>query len=232
MRRLRRSNQKHLKEQAKRRKKLRKKAVVAGTVAAITLGSGLSINKILAAYTPDAHELPVSQDDDVDLLANKEELAIGYRLFKSDQNRNEIPDGAELARRCAAVIDQLPDPNEAAPGETYKWHAGQYGLETCDICSDAVNMGPAGIINPTLGISVDCSLLAQHYMSHGSFNYAGDVYGESRIDVAALVKALELPRECGDIGTVYLPADLNEDCQVNLEDFAELAKDWLESTDP
>ena len=77
MRGLRRNYQKHLKEQEKRRKKFRKSTIAAGAAAAITLGSGLSVNRILAAYTPDPHELPVSQDSDADLLANKEEQAIG-----------------------------------------------------------------------------------------------------------------------------------------------------------
>ncbi len=37
---------------------------------------------------------------------------------------------------------------------------------------------------------------------------------------------------CGQPGTVYHAADLNKDCYVTLEDFALLAKEWLECTDP
>ena len=36
---------------------------------------------------------------------------------------------------------------------------------------------------------------------------------------------------CADLST-FLPIDLNEDCYVNLEDFAEFAKDWLKCNDP
>ena len=71
MRRLKRAHQRYIRQQAKRRKKFRQRAIAAGTVVAITLGTGVSINKAIAAYTPNPHELPVSQDADADLIANK-----------------------------------------------------------------------------------------------------------------------------------------------------------------
>jgi len=402
MRRLRRAHQRQAKLQAKRHKRLKRRAVAAGTAAVITLGTAMSINKALA----DDHQLPVSQDADADLLANKEELAIGYRAFEPDQNRNEIPDGVELARRCAAVINLLPrnglpgangiyrichevdgleqcdvcdewihmggcviinpklglqypdpcdllepmflpdlalhymehgsfdcfghsepneplhvgrvdiprllrvlelrfpyepnehqlpldyvvvpygqlapdandldgdllanseeltagynlynpdqdqdltpdgielakqcaalisqlpfgpDPNE--PNKPYIEHWQQFGIETCDICGATVNMGPASIVNPMLKVTVDCPLIAMHYMQHGSFSYAGDVHA-ARVDVPLLLKALEMPKRCGDLGTLYLPSDLNKDCKVDLTDFAQLGDDWLALTDP
>ncbi|MBA7487064.1 hypothetical protein ES707_22626 [subsurface metagenome] len=414
MRRLRRAYQRNARQEAKRRKKFKQRApletqmkhslmgrrkksltgraIAAGTAAAITLGAGVSLN-IALAHTPDEHELPVSQDADADLLANKEELAVGYRVFEPDQNRNEIPDGVELAKRCAADINELPWQNDALPGETYRWGPYLLGWDICDICGAEVPMGPAGIVNPRLGINVECYLMAIHYMEHGSFSHSGDASGTSRIDVPALLRALELrfpydpnehqlpldyvvesvgqlapdandldgdlladseelaagynlhdpdqdndltpdgiefakqcaevieglpewdfqgdpptdeiykacyfqygleqcdicgqivnmgfwqvinpslglsidvyditchymshgsfsfaatwhngridvplllkilemPRRCGDLGTVYLPADLNEDCRVNFTDFIELADKWLESTDP
>jgi len=220
MRRLRRAHQKHAREQAKRRKKFKQRAVAAGTAAVITLGAGVSLNKALA-HTPDEHELAVSQDADADLLANKEELAIGYRVFEPDQNRNEIPDGVELAKRCAADIDQLPWEGEAFPGETYKWCAFQYGLETCDICGTQVNMGPAGIVNPRLGLSVDCPLIAIHYMEHGSLSYAGDVHN-GRLDVAALLRALEIryPYESNDHQLPLYTNDLDGDLLADSEELA------------
>ncbi len=36
---------------------------------------------------------------------------------------------------------------------------------------------------------------------------------------------------CQDVGVFY-PADLNQDCRVNLEDFALLSQDWLKCNDP
>jgi hypothetical protein len=138
------------------------------------------------------HQLPVRQDTDAYLLSNLEELAIGYNPFKADQNRNSILDGAELARRCADVINQLPWKEDVKdPNQTYKWCMVQRGIETCEICGEIVNMGPAGIANPRLGLEVDCPLIAIHYMEHGSFSYQGDLR-KGRIDVPALLRALEI----------------------------------------
>ena len=338
------------------------------------------MNKCIAANVPDKHQLPLKQDIDGDLLADGEELAIGYKPFVADQNRNGTLDGMELATRCAAIIAQLPWQAEAAPGATYKWHTAQKGIETCDICGETVNMGPAGIVNPKLGLNVDCPLIALHYMEHGSFSYAGDVHtgridiptlmrtlelrfpgepdehllpvsendldgdlltdneelaagynlydadqdndltpdgielakqcadviealpvyepnapgvnelykanfmqrgielceicghsanmgywqvinpklglsvevpdivchymqhgsfsywgdrhGKGRIDVALLAKILEMPRQCGDLGTILAPADLNQDCKIDLADLAKLAERWLDGTEP
>jgi len=218
MRRLRRAQQK----QAKKRKKFRRRAIAAGTAAAITLGIGASLNKALAGDMPDKHQLSVSQDADRDLLANMEELAIGYRVFKPDQNRNQIPDGMELAQRCAAVIEQLPWEDKVTdPNQTYKWLTPTFGLETCDICGATVNMGPAGIVNPRLGLRVDCPLIAMHYMEHGSFGYKGDEH-TGRIDVAALLRALELrfPNDPNEHRLAVAGNDLDGDLLTDSEELA------------
>jgi len=41
-----------------------------------------------------------------------------------------------------------------------------------------------------------------------------------------------VPAACGDPGTEYLNADLNEDCYVNWADFGVFAGQWLRCTDP
>jgi hypothetical protein len=195
MRRLRRAHQRNARQEAKRRIKFRQRAIAAGTAAAITLGAGVCLTKALA-HTPDIHELPVSQDADADLLADAEEVTLGYCPFNPDQNRNEIPDGVDLAKYCAADINELPWQNEALPGETYKWWAPQFGLERCDICGAEIVMGSGGVVNPRLGLDVRFPfLMTLHYMEHGSFSYEahyGDEPVEGRIDVPALVQALEL----------------------------------------
>jgi len=188
MKRLRRAYQRH----PGKRNRFKYRAIAAGSAAVITFGTVISRNYTLAGYTPDKHQLSVSQDTDRDLLTNMEEIAIGYRVFEPDQNRNQIPDGMELAKRGAAVIEQLPWEDKVTdPNQTYKWLTPTFGLEACDICGATVNMGPAGIVNPRLGLRVDCPLIAIHYMEHGSFGYKGDVH-QGRIDVAALLRALEL----------------------------------------
>jgi hypothetical protein len=46
-----------------------------------------------------------------------------------------------------------------------------------------------------------------------------------------LLKAESLPY-CGISGTYYFPADINQDCRVDFEDFAEIVQNWLECTSP
>jgi len=212
----------------------------------------VDVQRLMAAlemrlpYEPNEHQLPLdyvvepagqlapdANDADADLLADSEELGAGTNLDNPDQDQDLVPDGIELARQCASVIEGLsfwPDPDD--PNKPYIEHWPEFGLETCDICGATVNMGPAWIVNPRLGLKVDCPLIAAHYMSHGSFSYAGDVNPPGRIDIGLLLEALEMPRRCGHLGTLYLRGDLNRDCDVNLADFGEFAADWLKSTDP
>jgi len=221
MRKLRRAHQRQVRQQAKRLKKFKNGAVAAGTAAVITLGVGVSLNKALGAYTPDRHQFPVAQDADADLLADAEELAMGYRPLDPDQNRNQIPDGVDLAKCCSEVINQLPfGPDPTDPNKPYIEHWGQFGLETCDICGATVNMGPAWIVNPKLGLRVDCPLIAMHYIEHGSFSFAGDVH-RGRVDVPALVRALEsrLPFE-PDEHQMPVANDADEDLLANAEEYA------------
>jgi hypothetical protein len=144
-----------------------------------------------------------------------------------------MPDGIELAGQCAEIIDSLPvfDPNGPEVQALYKESFLQRGLEYCNVCGATVNMGFWRITNLRLGLSIDVPELVLHYMQHGSFNYAGDVHEKGRMDVPRLVRILEMPRRCGDLGTTYLPADLNKDCRVDSADFLEFAERWLQDTD-
>ncbi|MFC1794488.1 hypothetical protein ACFL3Q_12970 [Planctomycetota bacterium] len=389
MKRLRRAYQR----QSSKRNKFRKRAIAAGTAAAITLGAGASLNKALAKGKPITHQLSVSLDADADLLSDAEEAAIGYRPFITDQNRNEVPDGIELAQHCAAVINEMPvfvpDTVMPIPNQTHKVVHTLFGLERCDICGQEVNMGGYEIVNPNLdlsypdpndplegeflpdlalhymehgsfdcygdvhkgrvdisrllrtlelrypndpnehlldiedtdldgdsltdseelaagydlydvdqdddltidgielakqcaeavdalplfdpngpevnaiykvdylqrglencstcgaavnmgyweitnlklGLSVNIPALALHYMEHGSFSYTGNIHEKSRIDLPGLVKILEMPRRCGDLGTIYPPADFNRDCRVDSDDFAIFTEQWLQDID-
>ena len=40
------------------------------------------------------------------------------------------------------------------------------------------------------------------------------------------------PIACGDLGTAYLTGDFNNNCEVTIDDFKELALNWLKCTDP
>lgn len=183
---------------------------------------------------PNDHRLALEgRDLDRDLLTDSEELAAGYNLYNADQDDDLTADGIELAGQCAQVIDALPvfDPNGPEVQALHKVSFMQRGLEYCDICGTTVNMGYWQVVNLKLKLSIDVPVLALHYMGHGSFSYAGDVHGKGRVEVPLLVKILEMPRRCGDLGTIYLPTDLNKDCKVDSADFLEFVERWLDDTD-
>jgi hypothetical protein len=187
-------------------------------------------------YDTNSHQLLLDANDlDSDLLTDSEELAAGSNLHDCDQDNDLTPDGIELAKQCAEIIDVLPewDLQGDPPAEgTYKANYFQRGVEMCDVCGDPVNMGYWQIVNTELGLSVDVPDITCHYMTHGSFSYSGSIHGKGRVDIPLLAKILEMPRRCGDLGTVYLPGDLNEDCSENFKDIAEVAGKWLDCTDP
>ncbi len=182
----------------------------------------------LGQIAPDANDL------DGDLLADSEELAAGLNLYHADQDENLVPDGIQLAQRCAEILDQLPilDPDTSDEKGIYKISYMMRGLEWCAICGEAVNMGYWQVVNGASGASIDVPEIARHFMQHGSFSYLGDVHVGSRTEVAALLKILEWPSACGDLGIPYEPADLNQDCDVDIEDFTEFAQRWLDSIEP
>jgi len=198
-------------------------------------------------HDPNAHELPLDyvvapdgqlapdgNDLDGDLLADREELATGLNLYSSDQNENLIPDGIDLARQCAEVIDGLPtrQPDDPGMDVLHKIDRSLRGIEYCEVCGVALNMGGWEIVNPKLNMpSVYLSRIACHYMACGSFSHHGDLHA-GRVDIARLLAVLEMPRRCGDLGTLCGPGDLNRDCTVDFTDFGEFARRWLETSDP
>lgn len=214
-----------------RRSRLTKRTLAAGAAAAITIAAGAAIEKTFAA-TPDPHQLPVKQDADGDLLADREEFAIGYDPFNPDQNRNLLLDGAELANRCRAVIEQLPTNKQAGPNDIYKMESPAVdGGELCDVCGQWVYMGGWYIINPRLALKYPepndptnwefLPELALHYMQHGSFDYAGEVH-KGRVDIPRLLRTLEL-RFPFDPNNHHLPPDGNDLDGDLLADLEELA---------
>jgi hypothetical protein len=185
-------------------------------------------------YDPNEHQIELSGNDlDGDSLTDAEELAAGYDLYDADQDDDLTADGIELAKQCVEVVDALPvfDPNGPEVNAIYKVNYLQRGLENCSICGEAVNMGYWQIINLRLGLTIDVPALALHYMEHGSFSYEGNVHEKNRIDLARLVKILEMPRRCGDLGTVYRSGDLNRDCRVDSDDFVIFTEQWLQNID-
>ncbi len=188
----------------------------------------------LNCAAPSGEPLAADANDlDGDTLADSEELAAGLNLYNADQDENLMPDGIQLAKRCAEAIAALPTAEYDATDikGTYKISYMMRGLEWCEACGQSVNMGYWLIVNAETGVSMEVSEIARHAMEHGSFSYVGTLHA-GRAEVAALMDILGLPAGCGDLGIPYDPADLNQDCSVDAQDFTEFAERWLNSIEP
>lgn len=64
---------------------------------------------------------------------------------------------------------------------------------------------------------------ADSQSAYSYVNYSGSI----TMDVASEIYLYGDASFCGDQGTVYLDADINTDCYVNLEDFTKLAWNWM-----
>jgi len=132
----------------------------------------------------DAHWLPLGEgDSDGDYLAYNEEILLGTQCAVPAGD----PSGPQEAVKYANLITALP----GTPSETscYADSALVYGIETCQICSETLNMGFVTIHNPLRALSIDIPFIALHYMQHGSFSYDGSVHN-GRVDVELLKKVL------------------------------------------
>jgi hypothetical protein len=89
---------------------------------------------------------------------------------------------------------------------------------------------PDPITSLTAEIPEDSSLLQMQDLGDGKFLIA-DTYPNHAVKIY-LLRADGTPAACGDLGTVYLDADLVRDCYVHLPDYAKVASQWLHCTNP
>ena len=136
----------------------------------------------------DGHWLPVWPDLDEDLLADGEEGQLGTDPAEPDEDGNDVLDGVQLAQEVVKEINGLP--TNDVPDRVHRRDLPLWGLETCAICGEQVNMGHLTVRNPLADLYVRLPYIDLHFMEHGSFSYAGDVHGEGRPDVPLLVEAL------------------------------------------
>jgi len=211
------------KEVQKRRPNAPKKTgprVVAGTLFGLACGTGLPAQQIMPPNPqdlPNPHHLPVSQDRDGDYLSDREEYAVGFFPFVSDKNQNEVVDGVELARRCHSIIMNLPTQEDAHPGQVYTVYANMFGLETCGICGDTLNMGWLDIVNPRVKAQIQLPILSLHYLEHGSFSYVGTLH-EGRVDIPRLLHVLQ-------VHSLHRPNDHQLALDAVIKPFGQLAPD-------
>jgi hypothetical protein len=196
----------------------------------------LHLLEVRLPFTANEHILPLDgpADHDADLLTDVEEARATLNRYDADQNRNLLPDGVDLAKRAAEVINQLPtyEPDETTDEALYRISHMFRGIETCGICGEMVNMGFYRIVSETKDAEVDVPVIALHFLKHGSFSYWGSVHNQGRAEVAALLDILELPQRCGDPGVPYRSGDLNGDCRIDVRDLEELLAQWLDEPGP
>lgn len=138
------------------------------------------------------HSMPVRWDSDGDFLRDGEETSLGLDPYDWDENLNGIPDGREFAQKYVQIIDALPEGIVGDPTQTtvVKQNFLMFGLETCQVCGEIVNMGFTVIYNPMTGESIKVPFVAQHFMECGSFQYGGS-HNVGRINAAKLAAVLD-----------------------------------------
>jgi hypothetical protein len=99
----------------------------------------------------------------------------------------EDPNGPLEALKFSAIIDALPD----TPSNTscYLQYHVTFGMENCQVCGQAMNMGSVSIHNPMRDMFIYIPFMGLHYMEHGSFSYDG-TENSGRVDIEQLKKVL------------------------------------------
>lgn len=134
------------------------------------------------AAAGDPHQLPVADDPDQDFLSFAEEVIRGTDWWNPDTDQDTVPDGVQTALILRQLIDSPP------PGVLVTDHM-MFGVETCNICSEAVNMGYVLVTHPQRGLSVAVPYIALHYMEHGSLSFDGTIHA-GRTDLDTLKQIL------------------------------------------
>jgi hypothetical protein len=134
-----------------------------------------------------SHLLEVADDQDKDGLKTDEESYFSADTNMPDSNDNGLLDGIELGLQLAAEIDSLP--REAQINAPYLIEHYMWGLENCEVCGQAVNMGYVEITSPINGDTLITPIIGLHAMNHGSFSYDGSLH-DGRVDPIRLAKIL------------------------------------------
>lgn len=137
------------------------------------------------------HWLPImGSDPDTDYLAYQEEVLLGthWNYFSPDNLAGPVK-----ALEFKAIIDSLPvidnEIGEAPTTQCYIIEQLTYGLETCQICGEEMNMGYIEIFNPMRGLSIQIPFMGLHFLENGSFSFDGTT-NSGRIDIELLKVAL------------------------------------------
>ncbi|MCK4415136.1 MAG: hypothetical protein KAY32_16515 [Candidatus Eisenbacteria sp.] len=154
----------------------------AGTAATFAASLALVAGTAGLASAEDSHWLSVEDDQDQDYISVAEEIIRGTNWELPDSDGNLILDGVQTAYSLKQLIASPP------PGVDVTDYL-QFGLETCNICEETVNMGFVRITHAQRGLSIDLPYIALHYLEHGSLWFDGSIHS-GRADLKALKEIL------------------------------------------
>jgi hypothetical protein len=124
----------------------------------------------------DSHLPPIDpyEDSDADYLTDTEEGILGSNPNNPDEDGNKVYDGIDLAKKLYDLIKRLPD--TPSSNTVYAIPHMAFGLESCSICGEQVNMGALQIVNPLENYEIYLPFIAIHYLEHGAFTYSGSIH--------------------------------------------------------
>jgi hypothetical protein len=165
---------------------------------------------------PDQHMLPVGDDIDDDYLSFEEEILSGHSTNGSDTYGDGVLDGVSYAAFLSGLIEGLP--REEQDDRPYRIDMPVFGLETCEVCGECINMGAVQIVNPLRDLDVEVPYICLHYLEHGGLGYAGDVH-TGRLALARLKRVLLAADESHAIGSGWCQGeDADQDGLCDLEE--------------
>jgi len=180
----------------------------------------IGMEQLYKIFIPEnnTHQLPVILDSDEDGLKNTEEDQLVFNSMVWDSDGNGTGDGKQLAQECASLIQTLPTTIQT--NTPYILPFQMYGLETCQICGEEINMGYFKLINPCIEDSIDIDYMGLHYMEHGSFSFYGSI-NQGRVDPVLLCRLLD-----------HQPTEIQESSKKNIPRQIPLIKNFPNPFNP
>lgn len=132
------------------------------------------LKRILFPYDAPHILMTATDDGDGDQLADIEEPLLSTDPLDPDTDNDSVYDGPQVAEGLAAQLGALP--REVSVDSPYLIEHLTFGIETCSVCGETVNMGSVEIVNPLEDITLELPIIALHYLGHGSYSYSGDVH--------------------------------------------------------
>jgi hypothetical protein len=147
-----------------------------------------TLKKILYSYDQ-AHMLPVVGDRDGDGLTDAEEDSLYLNPNDPDTDGDGVVDGAQVAEQLSRLFPKLKEQADNAHSSiNFLW---MDGLENCQVCGSAHNMGFIEFQNPENGRTQQVHFNGLHAIAHGSFAYDGTKWSNQRADAVETYRVMK-----------------------------------------